>query len=332
MENGFGDHGEIALEEQVIDADDGTGKRVFHWSEENVRSAIRDGGEGGIEGGARNSRDGIAEKLDGGGFAEGAGFALESYTGGFKRGDQLAAPDGKARRLKPTLHAATRADFSSVAEFCLPELPANAASVFGFVAALANLEIRAPGSIIQHMMPKRAAVTRPQSDEYAPYYETYVSLIPGDDIVGVLETQRVQMAQLLAARSEREGNFRYAPDKWSVKEVIGHICDAERIFAYRLLRVARGDQTPLVSFEQNDYIAPGAFGDRTLADLAAEFAAVRAATMALVQSLKAEAWVRIGSASEKTVSARALAYIIAGHEVHHRKILDEKYFPAIPRA
>jgi len=107
------------------------------------------------------------------------------------------------------------------------------------------------------MMPKRAAVTRPQPDEYAPYYETYVSLIPGDDIVGVLEAQRVQMAQLLAARSEREGNFRYAPEKWSVKEVIGHICDAERIFAYRLLRIARGDQTPLASFEQNDYIAPG---------------------------------------------------------------------------
>lgn len=185
---------------------------------------------------------------------------------------------------------------------------------------------------MQRMMPKRAAVTRPQSDEYAPYYETYVSLIPGDDIVTVLEAQRVQMAQLLAARSEREGNFRYAPGKWSVKEVIGHICDAERIFAYRLLRIARGDETPLASFEQNDYIAPGAFGERTLADLAAEFAAVRAATLTLVQSLTAEAWVRRGTASEKTVSARALAYIIAGHEVHHRKILDEKYFPAIPRA
>ena len=332
MENGLRDHGEIAFEKHVVDANDGAGERVFHGSKENVRCAIRDGGEGGIESWARNSRDGIAEKLDGGGFAEGAGFALESYTGGLKRGDQLAAPDGEARRLKPTLHGATRADFGIAGMFCLPELPANSASVFGFAAAIANLEIRAPRSIIHCMMPKRAAVTRPQPDEYAPYYETYVSLIPGDDIVGTLEAQRVQMAQLLAARSEREGNFRYAPDKWSVKEVIGHICDAERIFAYRLLRIARGDQTPLASFEQNDYIAPGAFGERTLADLAAEFAAVRAATIALVQSLKAEAWVRRGAASGKTVSARALAYIIAGHEIHHRKILDEKYFPAIPRA
>ena len=182
------------------------------------------------------------------------------------------------------------------------------------------------------MIPKRAPVTRPQSDEYAPYYEKYVSLIASDDILGVLETQRVQMAQLLAARSDREGNFRYAPDKWSVKEIIGHICDAERIFAYRLLRIGRGDKTPLPGFEQDDYIPTGNFNARTLADLAAEFAAVRAGTITLVQSLPQEAWARAGTASNNPVSARALAYIIAGHEMHHRRILDEKYFPAIPRA
>ncbi len=182
------------------------------------------------------------------------------------------------------------------------------------------------------MIPKRAAVTRPQSDEYAPFYEKYVSLIPGEDIVSTLEAQRVQMAQLLAARSEREGNFRYAPDKWSVKEVIGHVSDAERIFSYRLLRIARGDATPLASFEQDNYIVTGSFGERTLADMAAELAAVRAATMALVQNLPSEGWTRRGTASNNPVSARALAYIIAGHELHHRRILEEKYFPAIPRA
>lgn len=182
------------------------------------------------------------------------------------------------------------------------------------------------------MIPKRAAVTRPQSDEYAPYYEKYVALIPGEDIIGTLDAQRVQTAQLLAARSERDGNFRYAPDKWSVKEVIGHVSDAERIFSYRLLRIARGDATPLASFEQDNYIATGAFGERSLADMAAELAAVRAATMTLVQSLPSEAWTRLGTASNKPVSARALAYIIAGHELHHRRILEEKYFPAIPRA
>ena len=185
---------------------------------------------------------------------------------------------------------------------------------------------------MQRMIPKRAPVTRPQSDEYAPYYEKYVSLIASDDIVSVLEAQRVQMTQLLAARSEREGNFRYAPDKWSVKEVIGHVCDAERIFAYRLLRIARGDQTPLPGFEQDDYIASASFGERALTDIATEFAAVRAATMALVQSLPSEAWTRRGTASNNPVSARALAYIIAGHQMHHQNILNEKYFPAIPRA
>lgn len=182
------------------------------------------------------------------------------------------------------------------------------------------------------MIPKRAAVTRPQSDEYAPYYGKYVSLISSDDILGTLEAQRVQMAQLLGARSEREGNFRYAPDKWSVKEVIGHVSDAERIFSYRLLRIARGDATPLASFEQDNYITTGAFRERTLADMAAELAAVRAATLALVQSLPSEAWTRLGTASNNPVSVRALAYIIAGHEQHHKRILEEKYFPAIPRA
>lgn len=180
-------------------------------------------------------------------------------------------------------------------------------------------------------MPKRAAITRPQSDEYAPFYEKYVSLV-GDDVVGALEAQRVQTAQLLAGRSERDGNFRYAPDKWTVKEVIGHVSDAERIFSYRLLRIARGDATPLASFEQDNYIAAGAFNERTLADMAEELAAVRAATMALVHSLPSEAWTRRGTASNNPVSVRGLAYIIAGHELHHRRILEEKYFPAIPRA
>ena len=185
---------------------------------------------------------------------------------------------------------------------------------------------------MRRMIPKRAPVTRPQSDEYAPYYEKYVSLIASDDVISVLEGQRVQMTQLLAARSEREGNFRYAPDKWSVKEVIGHISDAERIFAYRLLRIGRGDETPLSGFEQDGYIAMGGFGERTLSDVAAEFATVRAATMALVQSLPVEAWKRRGTASDNPVTARALAYIIAGHQLHHQNILNEKYFPAIPRA
>src|SRR5262249_56679429 len=131
-----------------------------------------------------------------------------------------------------------------------------------------------------------------------------------------------QMAQLLGARSDREGNFRYAPDKWSVKEIVGHICDAERIFAYRMLRIGRGDTTPIPGFEQDDYIAPGKFNARTLADLAEEFAAIRAATMTLVQSLPQEAWARRGTASDNPVSARRLAYTISGHQQHHHTIFN----------
>jgi uncharacterized damage-inducible protein DinB len=182
------------------------------------------------------------------------------------------------------------------------------------------------------MEPRRAATARPEPGEYAPYYETYISKVKGSDILGILDAQRLQMAQLFAARSERDGNFRYAADKWTVKEVLGHVNDTERIFTYRALRIARGDKTPLASFEQDDYVRGGNFAERTLADLADEFGLVRAASIALFKSLPKEAWQRRGVASEKEVTVRALAFIVAGHEIHHRLILDERYFPAIPRA
>lgn len=181
-------------------------------------------------------------------------------------------------------------------------------------------------------MKARSAPTRPSASEYAPFYETYVSLVKGDDILTTLETQGLQTANVLSARSEREGNFRYAPEKWTVKEVVGHLSDSERIFAYRALRIARGDATPLTGFEQDDYVRGGNFGQRTLADLAEEFSLVRAATVALFKSLNKEAWERRGVANKNEVTVRALAYIIAGHELHHRRVLDEHYFPAIPRA
>ncbi len=173
---------------------------------------------------------------------------------------------------------------------------------------------------------------RPEATEYAEFYAGYVSKVPGTDAVSVLESQRLQMVQLFAGRSERDGSFRYAPGKWTVKEVLGHITDTERIFTYRALRIARGDQTPLASFEQDDYVKNGGFGERTLASLAEEFALVRAASIALFRSFSEEAWSRRGIASQKEVSVRGLAFITAGHQIHHRLILEERYFPAIPRA
>lgn len=182
------------------------------------------------------------------------------------------------------------------------------------------------------MEAKKAITRRPEASEYAPSYETYIALVTGNDIVAILEAQRLQMVQFFAGRSERDGNFRYAPDKWTVKEVLGHVSDTERIFVYRALRIARGDQTPLSGFEQDDYVRGGAFGDRSLSDLAEEFAHVRNATVALFRPLGKEAWLRRGVANKNEVSVRALAFIVAGHELHHRRVLEERYFPAIPRA
>ena len=173
---------------------------------------------------------------------------------------------------------------------------------------------------------------RPAPTEYAESYANYISKVPGSDVLSVLESQRLQMLQLFAGRSERDGSFRYAPGKWTVKEVLGHITDTERIFTYRALRIARGDQTPLPGFEQEDFVKNAAFSDRTLAGLAEEFALVRSASLALFRSFPEEAWPRRGVASQKEVTVRALAFITAGHQIHHRIILEERYFPAIPRA
>jgi hypothetical protein len=173
---------------------------------------------------------------------------------------------------------------------------------------------------------------RPEPTEHAEFYTNYIAKVPGTDVLSVLDAQRVQMLQLFAGRSERDGSFRYAPGKWTVKEILGHISDSERVFTYRAMRIARGDQTPLPGFEQDDYVKNGAFGERTLAGLAEEFAIVRNASLALFRSFPEEAWSRRGVANGKEVTVRALAFITAGHVMHHRMILEERYFPAIPRA
>jgi uncharacterized damage-inducible protein DinB len=184
-------------------------------------------------------------------------------------------------------------------------------------------------------MPESAVVTpptftiaRPQPGEYAPYYERYICLVQGEDILDTLDQQRREMMLLLCARDDEEGDFRYAPEKWSAKEVLGHICDTERIFAYRALRISRADATPIEGFEQDDYVRKGPFAQRPLADLIEDFIAVRRATLSLLRNLDEAAWSRRGIANKNEVTVRALAYIIAGHELHHRGILEEKYFAA----
>lgn len=156
---------------------------------------------------------------------------------------------------------------------------------------------------------------RPQSNDYAPYYGKYVMLVPDGNFLEILEAQLQEMKQLLEPLTEVQADFRYAPGKWSIKETLGHVNDAERIFAVRILRIARGDQTPLPGFEQDDYVRVSNAASRKLSDLLEEFSAVRRAT-----------------ASGKEVSVLAIAFIIAGHALHHRNIFQEKYLPALPRA
>ena len=176
--------------------------------------------------------------------------------------------------------------------------------------------------------PPAFRIARPQPGEYAPYYDRYIARVSGEDILNTLDQQRRDTMLLLSGRDEDDGNFRYAPDKWSAKEVIGHVCDTERVFAYRALRISRADATPLEGFEQDDYVRNGPFAERPLCDQVEDFIAVRRATLSLLRNLDETAWTRRGLANKNEVTVRALAYIIAGHELHHRGILEEKYFAA----
>lgn len=173
---------------------------------------------------------------------------------------------------------------------------------------------------------------RPQSSDFAPYYGKYVALVPEGNFLDILGSQLRDVNRLLEPLSEEQADFRYEPGKWSVKESLGHVNDAERVFAYRLLRIARGDQTPLPGFEQDDYVKTANSSSRNLADLLQEFSAIRRATITLIRSLDDASWLRRGTASGKEVSVLALAFIIAGHALHHQIILAERYLPAMQRS
>ena len=168
-------------------------------------------------------------------------------------------------------------------------------------------------------------IPRPAPSEYAPHYAGYINRVPEGDVLDQLARQIDETRALLRGLPPSRAVHRYATGKWSVAEVVGHIADAERIFAYRALRVARGDATPLAPFDENAYTPAGSFDRRTLTDLVDELTAVRHATLALFRGMPGEAFERTGTASGRTVSVRALAFIIAGHELHHVAILRERY-------
>jgi hypothetical protein len=165
---------------------------------------------------------------------------------------------------------------------------------------------------------------RPGSTEYAPYYGKYLALVPEDDILAALEAQLEETLAVLRPVPEAQGNVRHAPYTWSVKEVVGHLTDTERIMGYRALRFARGDATPLPGFDENPYVRAAEFDRALLRELVAEFEAVRRSHLWLFHGLPPAAWSRRGEADGKAVSVRALAYIIVGHGRHHTGILRQR--------
>ena len=169
------------------------------------------------------------------------------------------------------------------------------------------------------------SLPRPGSDESAPFYHGYISKVPDERVGEYLAAQPAEVERLLSPLDDAAARFRYAPEKWSVKEVLGHLCDSERIFAYRILRIGRADTTPLPGFDENAYVPRAEFDARPLGDLLREFQAVRASTVALAEGLPSAAWERRGQASGKIISTRALLYIIVGHVTHHVGVLRERY-------
>jgi hypothetical protein len=170
------------------------------------------------------------------------------------------------------------------------------------------------------------ALARPAAGEYDPASSGYVALAPAlDDPVRELTAQRDRVRNVYAGVTEDRARYRYALDKWTIRDVLGHVCDAERILAYRLLRIARGDATPLPGFDENTYVPAAAFGRRPIAEVLEEWMAVRGATIALVRGMPDEAWTRCGVANNQSVTARGILYVLVGHVEHHLKVLDVRY-------
>jgi hypothetical protein len=168
-------------------------------------------------------------------------------------------------------------------------------------------------------------MSRPQPAEYDPYYQKYVGLVPEDEIVPALDGQTDELDKLFDRVPEEKGTFAYADGKWTLKEVLSHLIDGERMFAYRVFRIARGDKTPIEGFEQDGYIENSHANRRTFSELLNEFRLLREANVLFFKNLETGDWVRTGTANNVEISVRSLAWIMVGHIRHHTAILRERY-------
>jgi len=170
-----------------------------------------------------------------------------------------------------------------------------------------------------------STIGRPETSELAEYQIAYISKVPGADILEFLEQQLEATLDLLRGIDEEKGNYRYAAGKWTVKEVVGHIIDSERVFAYRALVFSRSDSTTLPGFDQDLWAGHANHSTVPLKELAGEFEAVRRSTIGLFRHLDTAAWMRGGTANNNPITVRALAYLIGGHTEHHLEILKSRY-------
>lgn len=166
---------------------------------------------------------------------------------------------------------------------------------------------------------------RPENNEYAEFYANYVALVEETEIVPALSAQIDDLRALFDGISDAQGDFAYSAGKWTIKELLGHLIDAERVFSYRALRISRGDQTPLAGFDENEYVDSANFNGRTLADMLEEFSLLRASNAIFFENLDDSVWFYTGTASDALVSVRALAFIMVGHVRHHINILKSRY-------
>jgi hypothetical protein len=171
----------------------------------------------------------------------------------------------------------------------------------------------------------QTAMSRPLADEYESYYQRYIDMVPGEDIIENLRELQESTKNFFTAIPPEKENYAYSEGKWTVKEVFGHIIDTERIFAYRALRFARNDASALPGFDQDTYVLNGGFQERTMFSLIEEYNCMRASNIVLYQSFPNEVLTRKGNANGKFVSVRAIMYMTAGHEIHHLNVLRERY-------
>lgn len=172
-------------------------------------------------------------------------------------------------------------------------------------------------------------ISRPAEHEYAPYFARYIALVPEADILSALKHQIADIESAAGAVAAEQEQFRYGPDKWSIRQVFGHMTDAERVFGYRSFCISRGEQAPLPAFDENAYVERSPYHGCALSELVRELVSTRQANLVFLSRLTDDEWMRTGTASNKTVSVRAIAYVMAGHVRHHMDILRTRYGIAV---